>query len=224
MSSSWDWVEPFRTKHFSAPLGGLYAIERIEGDAYWQLHEAELRRYFPSEVYFDLKALTGEEGARARARLEASAGGDQLTDRWVARDGAAIAAMFSGHQKDAETYRMWHTHVHPGYRRRGLYNDILQRTLAYTRDLGFDYVVSDHAPSNNAVLIPKLKAGFRIMGLDIDARLGPSIHLKYFHHEAHLRAYEFRCGLATLDDAIIGTAFGAAPQLFEQIRRATEKK
>ncbi|WP_437958698.1 GNAT family N-acetyltransferase [Sorangium sp. So ce119] len=222
MSDAWDWVTPIRQKHFGEPLAGLYPVERLAGaEAYWALHDAELRRHFPAEVFFDLRALSGGEGQRARALLAASEGAHRLADFWVARDGEAIVAMFSGHQKDDETYRMWHSNVHPAYRRRGIYAEIVRRILAYTRELGFDYVVSEHAPCNNAVLIAKLKAGFRIVAMEIDAAVGPGVNLRYFHNEAHLRAYEFRCGLARLDERLVNAGFGAMPLLLDQLRRGT---
>jgi len=221
MSNAWDFVPPIRQKHFSEPLGGLYPLERLDKGAYWELHEAELRRYFPQEVFFDLKALLSEDERRRRERLAAATGEEPLADFWAARDGRAVVAMFCGHKKDTTTYRMWHTHVHPDYRRRGLYADIVRRTLAYSRELGFDAVVSEHAPSTNPILIAKLKAGFRIVGMDIDAGVGPSMLLKYFHNEAHSRAYEYRCGMATLDERIVASGFGAMPLLIEQIGRAS---
>ncbi|WP_437806980.1 GNAT family N-acetyltransferase [Sorangium sp. So ce1078] len=222
MSAGWDWAEPIRQKHFGEPLAGRYPLERLDdAEAYWALHDAELRRHFPPEVFFNLAALSGEDGKRARARLTASEGGHRLADFWVARDGERVVAMFAGHQKDAETYRMWHSIVHPDHRKRGLYGEIVRRVLAYTRELGFDYVVSEHAPSNNAVLIAKLKAGFRIVALELDAAVGPGLNLRYFHNEAHLRAYEFRCGLARLDERLVGAGFGAMPLLLEQLQRGT---
>lgn len=69
------------------------------------------------------------------------------------------------------------------------------------------------------MLIAKLKAGFRIVAMDIDAAVGPGLNLRYFHDEAHLRAYEFRCGLARLDERLVGVGVGAMPLLLEQLRR-----
>lgn len=219
MNSAWDWTNPIREKHFGEPLAGRYALERLEASDYWPLHEVELRQHFPEEFYFDLRALASEAEQRARTRIEASEAAVRLADFWAVRDGDRIVAMFSGHQKDADTWRMWHTNIHPDYRRRGLYAEIIQRTLAYARELGFSVVVSEHAPSNNPVLIAKLKAGFRVAAMELDPAVGPSLVLKYFHDEAHRRAYEFRCGHASLDDGLIRSGFGAWSQLLEQIRR-----
>lgn len=218
MSTHWDWVAPIRQTYFGHPLVGSYPIEALDQKAYWDLHEAELRRHFPPEYYFNPVGLLDEAERRGRERLRACQGADPLYDFWVARDGQAVVAMFCGHQVDADTYRMWHSHVHPDYRRRGAYGDIVQRMLGYTREIGFSAVVSDHAPSNNAILIAKLKAGFRIIGMDINGMIGPSVLLKYFHNQAHLRAYEFRCGLATLDRHLLDNAGGGMSLLIEQIR------
>jgi ribosomal protein S18 acetylase RimI-like enzyme len=221
MSTGWSWIEPIRQRHFGPPLAGTYPIERLERTSYWDLHEAVLRPHFPPECFIHLQGLLDEHELRGRERLAATQGGDPLQDFWVARDGQGVVAMFCGQQKDADTYRMWHSHVHPDYRRRGVYTEIVQRTLDYSREAGFSAVVSEHAPSNNAIIIAKLKAGFRIVGMDIDAGVGPGLLLKYFHNPAHLRAYEFRCGLASLDEQLIAAGAGAMPLLIEQIRRTT---
>jgi hypothetical protein len=220
--SRWDWVAPIRETYFGQPLAGAFPIERIlDEQDYWTLHDAALRRYFPLECFFDLRRLLDPEKLRSRSRLEMP---ERLCDFWVARDGQEVVAMFCGHQNDADTYRMWHSNVHGDYRRRGVYTDILRRILGYTSALGFSFVVSEHAPNNNAILIAKLKAGFRIVGMDVDAALGPSVLLKYFHNEAHLRAYEFRCGLATMDERLLACARGAMPLLIEQFGRGAGGK
>ena len=219
MSTGWDWIAPIRKQYFDDPLVDAYPLEAIDRQAYWTLHEAELRRHFPPEFFFDFRALLTEDEQRGRERLAAAEGADTLHDYWVARDGDRVVAMFCGHQKGADTYRMWHSNVHTDYRGRGVYTDIVQRVLGYTRALGFSAVVSEHALCNNAILIAKLKAGFRIVGTDIDGSVGPSVLLKYFHNEAHLRAYQFRCGLATVDEQLMASAGGAMPLLLEQLRR-----
>jgi RimJ/RimL family protein N-acetyltransferase len=219
MERGWDWVEPIRNKHFGEPLQGKYSLERIsEAGAYWDLHDREMRRHFPPEIFFDLSGMRGEEGRKARERLSNSMGENKLFDFWVARDGDSVAMMFSGHQVDDRIYRMWHSHVHPAYRRKGLYGEYVRRIIDYTKDLGFEAISSEHAPSNNAVLIAKLKAGFRIFSFEVDPTVGLSVCLRYFHDSAHIAAYEFRCGLATLDDRLLRYGRGAMPVLVQQIK------
>jgi hypothetical protein len=40
-------------------------------------------------------------------------------------------------------------------------------------------VISDHAPSNYAVLIAELRAGFHTFAVGIDAAVGPSVYLRH---------------------------------------------
>jgi hypothetical protein len=102
-------------------------------------------------------------------------------------------------------------------RRRGIYGHILRGTIGYTRALGFDAITSEHAPSNNPILIAKLRAGFRVYGHEIDPMAGPSLILRYFHNPEHLAAYELRCGLATLTPALREKGFGAFATLRQQL-------
>lgn len=220
MASSWDWILPLRDEHFGAPLAGLYPIERMGREAYWELHDDAMRAHFPPEVFFDFWTPR-EEGEKAdKARLVESMGGDRLEDFWVMRDGDRIAMMACGHQVDGRIYRMWHTHVHPDYRRKGLYSEYTRRVLAYTKDAGFRVVTSEHAPSNNAVIIAKLSAGFRIYSLEMNAAVGPSLCLRYYHDPLELAAYEYRCGIATMSDALLDRGMGAADKLAQQFRES----
>jgi len=111
--------------------------------------------------------------------------------------------------------------VHPDFRRRGIYRHILRGTISYSAALGFDRVVSDHAPGNNAILIAKLSVGFRITGMEVDPGVGTSIVVSYFHNADHLAAYEYRCGLATMNPRLLKESYGAMHQLSEQFARAS---
>ena len=214
----WDFARAAWDEHFQ-PLRDLgLTLERPDGAAYWALHERELRAHFPPEVFFDLGALRTDAERAGQARIAAVRGGTPLYDFGVARDGDRVVATFSGHERGQGVYRMWHTNVHAAYRRRGIYRRILDGTIAYTRALGFDAIVSEHAPGNNAVLIPKLRAGFRIVSLEVDAGTGVSIVLRYFHNPEHLAAYELRCGLATLTPGLRAHGAGAYATLVEQLR------
>lgn len=148
-------------------------------------------------------------------------GGEPLSDFWAVKDGESVVMMGCGHQVDDRIYRMWHTHVHPDHRGKGLYGQYVRRVLAYSRDIGFRVVTSEHAPSNNAVIIAKLKAGFRVYALEMNAAAGPSLCLRYFHDPLELSAYQFRCGLATVNDDLLGRGAGAASELVAQFQSST---
>jgi L-amino acid N-acyltransferase YncA len=203
-----------------APLGAAgFTLERLpDAAAYWRRHEETLARDFPREVFFDLRAARGPAAAAAAAALDAERDDHPLTDFHVVRDGDQVAAMFAGEQRSRGVYRMWHTNVAVAYRRRGLYRQILSSTIAYTRGLGFAQITSEHAPSNNPVIIAKLAAGFRIYGFEIDPSGGPSLILRYFHQAADLAAYELRCGLATLTPELRAAGAGAYAEFVAQVR------
>jgi len=220
---SWQWAEPIRDRIFGAPLEGGYLLERVEEDTYWDLHEAELRQFFSPDVLFWADSLVAPTRLAARERVIASEGADRLADYWLVRaaDGA-LAGVFSCRQRSAETFELYHVTMHPDHRGGGLYAELLDRVIAYAQELGFTTTVSEHAPSNNAVLIRHLKAGFRIITLELDPMHGASVRLAYFHDPAMLKAYEFRVGLATMDDTLYAAGFGHFELLDEQFAQSRE--
>jgi GNAT superfamily N-acetyltransferase len=217
----WQFARVLFQQHFQPLRAAGFELERLDDAApYWQLHEAELRSHFPPEVFFDLASLRTEAQKSGQSRLAELRGGEPLRDFTVIRRGGALVGMFSGEQKADGMYRMWHTNIHRDYRRQGIYRLILESTISYTGALGFDTITSEHAPSNNAVIIAKLRAGFHIYALEIDPGPGLSIVLRYFHNPEALAAYELRCGLATLTPGLASHATGAWPRFRAQVRGA----
>src|SRR3954447_21763830 len=216
----WDWVDPIRAEHFAEPLLGRYRMEPTDEDTYWDIHESELRAHFPPEVLFAFDEIRTPEQRAARQRiLDSTQAAPRLREYWIVRDGDRLVAVFSGGQYRDTIWEMFHTTVHPDYRRQGVYRAIIDLHLAYSAALGFDTVVSDHAPGNNPIVIAKLRAGFRILGLELDAAHGVSLRLVYFHNPDHLAAYEFRMGNAALNPRLVEAGFGAFDQLRDQLER-----
>jgi predicted GNAT family acetyltransferase len=214
--TSWDFAHAIWNRH-AEPLRTLgLDIERVDEPAYWATYEPMRGDHFPPEVFFRLSKLRTDEASSMQKRIEETRGGDPLRDFFIARTNGEVVAMFSGEDRGGGLYRMWHTIVHTAHRRRGIYRAILATTIGYTRELGFDMIGSEHAPCNNAVLIAKLSAGFRIVSLEIDAALGASIILRYYHHPDHLAAYELRCGHAALTPGLRSVGFGSYEQLRAQ--------
>jgi ribosomal protein S18 acetylase RimI-like enzyme len=216
MDDPWAWLEPIRERHLRAPLLDRLAIEPVSRDEYWAIHEDAFRRHYPPEAFLDLRrVLDGEAAARAE-RIDRSEAAGQLTEFFVAGDGARPVALFSGRSAGDGRYQVYHVNVHPDLRRQGVLTAILDRLLAYSAEAGFDQAISEHAPANNAVVIAFLRRGFRITGFVLDGAHGPSIQLAYFHHPEHLAAYELRNGMATLTPALRGAGYGAFEMLASQ--------
>ena len=220
----WTFARTTWDEHFQPLRDAGLVLERVDQATYWDTHERTLRAHFPPEVFFDLRALRSPEVEARQARIAETRGGAPLHDFCVARRADEVVALFSGHDKGDGVYRMWHTNIHTAHRRQGIYRRILDGTIGYTRALGFDAITSEHAPGNNPVLIAKLGAGFRITSLEVDAAVGISIHLRYFHNPEHLAAYELRCGLARLTPGLRANAFGAFPALVAQVAGDDQSK
>jgi len=203
---------------------GRFRLEPVDPDRYWQELVPAWRDSWPPEVYMDFERLQSGARRAAAERLDASRGGQPLEELWRAMDGERQVALFSGGQREHATYKMGHAQVHPEYRCQGIYGAIVRLVIAYTADLGFDRIVSDHSPNNNAVLIPKLRAGFVITGLDVIPAFGTSVVLTYFHDPAHRAAFGFRVGEATLTSDLIRSGFGGMSLLREQFAEAADEQ
>jgi hypothetical protein len=215
----WSHARALFDEHFRPLRDAGYTLERLHDPAtYWKLQESALPDDFPDEVFFDLRAVRSAHERDGIAHIAEVRGGEALRDFHVVRDAAGeVIAMFSGEHRLDGVYRMWHTTVRTAERRRGIYRMIVGGTIAYTRALGFEQISSEHAPCNNPILIAKLRAGFRLYGMELDPMAGPSVTLRYFHNPDQLAAYELRCGLATLTPALRTRAFGAFSKLRDQM-------
>jgi hypothetical protein len=105
-----------------------------------------------------------------------------------------FAGWHFGLQTAADTYFMRNSAVLPDFRRRRIYERLLHATLEKVTAAGFQRVTSDHHPSNTAVLIAKLKAGFWISGVHVDDRFGTLVDLVWYPHQVRRDAFEYRVG------------------------------
>ncbi|MCC6216318.1 MAG: GNAT family N-acetyltransferase [Polyangiaceae bacterium] len=141
----WTHARASFQRHFAPLVDRGLELERLpDAPAYWSLHAATLSEHFPPEVFFDLPALRTGAERRGQAELARVSGEQPLRDFTVVRERGDVVAMFSGEQRGEGAYRMWHTHVRTDHRRRGIYRQLLESTIAYTRELGFDAITSEH--------------------------------------------------------------------------------
>lgn len=96
---------------------------------------------------------------------------------------------------ESATYYMANSLVIPAYRGRGLYKLMLEKIIKISKELNFQTITSRHVAANNPVIIPKLKAGFKITGMELSEIHGNLVHLTYFHNELRAENYDIRCGL-----------------------------
>ena len=54
-----------------------------------------------------------------------------------------------------------------------------EATISYATTHSFQRIFSRHVPSNNAVIIPKLRLGFMVSAFEYSEVYGPLVHLTY---------------------------------------------
>lgn len=72
--------------------------------------------------------------------------------------------------------------------------------LETVRQQGFQTVYSRHVATNNRVIIPKLRAGFLITGVELTDMVGLLVRLTYFFSPLRRKALDFRAGQLRPDD------------------------
>jgi len=104
-----------------------------------------------------------------------------------------------GYQETAETFYMVCSAVVEEHRRLGLYSALLNAVIAKVSDEGFQVIYSTHCATNNAVIIPKLKAGFVIAKLELSDMFGVVVNLHYYSNPLRRRVMDYRSGLCIPD-------------------------
>ncbi|MBC8173502.1 MAG: GNAT family N-acetyltransferase [Chitinophagales bacterium] len=114
----------------------------------------------------------------------------------------AIVGWATGIQITSDTYQMSNTGIFEAHRHKGIYKTFLPKILKIVAETGFQKVVSYHHPSNNTVIIPKLKAGFIITGMKLTDDFGTLVELTYFINTKRKKVIDFRSGFKKPDDEI----------------------
>jgi len=155
--------------------------------------EQHLKAVFPNGALFDYRAVRSPE---AQARINEL--GKPFLQLWQ-------KFFFIGHgdecigwailrQTAPETVYMENTGLLPAWQGQGIYSAFLRHLLVFLRAEGFERVTSCHAATNNAILVPKLRQGFVISGMEISDRFGGIVHLVHHFSEDRQRVLAFRAG------------------------------
>lgn len=107
-----------------------------------------------------------------------------------------------GRQESAEKFYMVNSAIYPNHRRKGLYTALMKEAVDRTSKEGFQILYSRHSATNSAILIPKLKFGFVISGMEISDAFGTLVHLSYFTNSLRRRMMEVRAGELRPDDEL----------------------
>ena len=108
---------------------------------------------------------------------------------------------------ESATYYMANSFVLPEYRRKGFYNLMVKKVIEISESNHFQTITSRHVAANNAVIIAKLKAGFKITGMELSEIHGNLVTLTYFHNELRAECFEVRSGMSKSQNPIISELY-----------------
>jgi ribosomal protein S18 acetylase RimI-like enzyme len=109
--------------------------------------------------------------------------------------GDEVVGWHHGFERDPDSYYMQNSAVLEAYRSQGIYVKLLDVILQRIQEEGFQVVLSTHHPHNVAVLIPKLRRGFFISGMQFNERFRSIIEMKFIFNEQRRKNYFKTMGL-----------------------------
>jgi GNAT superfamily N-acetyltransferase len=173
-------------------------LRSVGADEFKKDIEPLIKRQFQTPVFEDPMHGKSSECLRGRQSFRDS----RMNLYLCAYYGAELAGFHCGHQHKPFTFSMSTSVVLESFRKRGVYGRMLDIILAWTKEQGFSQVVSHHHPSNNPILIAKLKRGFVISGIEMSAQMGFLVALSYYHNPLAQKVFEFKSGRTYMDDEV----------------------
>jgi len=178
-----------------------YRIEMMEADAFFELEKPLSKGMFDHTISFNARdTLHEEEQERVLKLLENF---DKTINIFLGLfKGDEFVGWSWGWQCKADEFYMCNSAVLPAHRRKGLYTALMQEMMKEVKRLGFQVIKSRHTTVNNAVLIPKLKAGFVITGMEVSDMFGTLVNLSYFINPVRRKAIDYRVGEQKADEEL----------------------
>ncbi len=177
----------------TTPLFDSYHFREATPQEFGIFFAENRSKVFTDSIDIPIEEMMSEDEKVKLKSLNESMKGRYTYRIFILKDQEIIGWHF-GWQVDSEKFYMCNTGIFNEYQGKGIYTALLPRLLEIYRDTGFQKVTSRHNAANNAVLVPKLKAGFIITGMEIDERFGTLLNLAYIYNEQRLKAHKYRTG------------------------------
>lgn len=182
-------------KYFPCTLPNGFIIKPITNEEYIDLCQRFEEKIFGQYFAFKFKEVFSEKEKISLARVEKSG---TLSSPWSLCLGIfeACGNFVGWHysiQLNETSVLMKDTGILPEYQGKKVYSELLKFLIAECSEAGFLYLRSTHRITNNQVIIPKLKAGFVIMGFEVDNN-GLGLTLEYQVNPFHRDAIKVRSG------------------------------
>jgi len=184
---------------FIKNLGNGFEIREVEENEFWALWEKHSPTVFDESLDFFWREHISEKEKEHLKSLRKNMG-TPATLRLGVFKGTEFVGWSFGDQQSADTYYMRNSGVLKKFRKQGLYTSLLTTTIEILKERGFQKIYSRHNATNNAVIIPKLKAGFIITAMEIDDMFGTLVHLSYYTNPLRRKMMDFRSGQLRPDE------------------------
>ncbi len=178
-----------------------YSIREMEHEEFFPLFLKHRTEVFGGSFEFDTRAAMSDQERERSAALGARLG-NPFRLQYAVYHGSTFVGWSFGWQDTAERFYMTNSAVLPAHRGKGIYSALVRKVIDRAGREGFQVIHSRHTATNNAVLIPKLKAGFVISGLEISPQFGTLVHLSYFFSATRRAMMDVRSGQTRLDDTL----------------------
>jgi GNAT superfamily N-acetyltransferase len=179
-------------------LFGNYSLRILEAAEFGPLFREYRPVIFRNMLDFDVRQALSIQEQTATAQLRERMGTPFRLNVGIYHNREFIGWSY-GIQESAEKFYMVNSAILPEHQGKGIYSALLPRVLSMVRDEGFQVVYSRHAATNNQVIVPKLKAGFIITGVEISDMFGVLVHLSYFFNPIRRKVMDVRSGQARPD-------------------------
>jgi GNAT superfamily N-acetyltransferase len=177
------------TRHLLAPLPHGVVVQPCTPEE-WEA-QVEVMWQDLARPAVDLGPLSTPEQQAAIADLDAALPAALVHTVLFVHDDVTIGG-YRGKQEAFGRYHMYNTILRPEWRGRGLYKAFLPHVEASVAESGFREMTSRHRADNNAVIVPKLRAGWLIAGFEVAPRFGLLVHLRRYLHDGFARAFAHR--------------------------------
>lgn len=174
-------------------------IKELETKPFLELFDLHHKNIFNDTQFFDFQKVLSKEETIKSSKLKEERAPPLRINLGIFYNGE-FAGWSWGFQSLSSVFYMCNSAILPEFRRKGLYTLLLNEMLRKTTDLGFLEIGSRHLPQNNAVIIPKLKAGFIITGMNVSDLWGTLVYLTYFPNPTRRKVLAYRNGYQPDDE------------------------
>lgn len=175
------------------PLMENYFAKIVDDKTMGEILKNHRKTMFPETVDFNRSAVFSEAEIE-NFRIKKLSRKPPFRLSYIIEQAGDLVGWCTAYEKDIDEWYMHNTGIFKAHRKKGIYTALLQLMIKYAKENGYPKICSTHIATNNAVIIPKLKAGFVISGLSINEKFGIMVELSYYINPQIKAVVNFRSG------------------------------